>query len=125
MTLPKLGNISPLIPAGDDVQKAIDFYEQQLGFSVIHQEGDPVRMAIVKRDRAEIFLVKNDYKKLAEEIALRIQVDNIDRLYREFQAKGENIIHPNDKLQTQPWGTREFVVLDPSGVCITFYEFTK
>jgi catechol 2,3-dioxygenase-like lactoylglutathione lyase family enzyme len=80
MTLPKLGKISPLIPAGDDVQKTIDFYEQQLGFSVIHQEGDPVRMAIVKRDRAEIFLVKNDYKKLAEEIALRIQVDNIDRL---------------------------------------------
>lgn len=53
--LPKLGNISPLIPAGDDVQKAIDFYQQQLGFSVIHREGNPVRMAIVKRDRAEIF----------------------------------------------------------------------
>ncbi len=31
-----LGNISPLIPAGNDVEKAIAFYEQSLGFTKIH-----------------------------------------------------------------------------------------
>ncbi len=80
-------------------------------------------MAIVKRDTAEIFLVKNDYKQLvAEEISLRIHVTNIEQLYQEFQSKGEEIIHPNGKLEAKPWGVKEFVVLDPAGVCITFYE---
>jgi predicted enzyme related to lactoylglutathione lyase len=55
---PVLGNISPFIPAGSDVEVAIAFYEQQLGFTTLYKEGDPVTMAIVKRDSAEIFLQK-------------------------------------------------------------------
>lgn len=118
---PVLGNISPLIPAGSDVEVAIAFYEK-LGFTTIFKEANPIRMAIVKRDTAEIFLVKNDYKQLAEETSIRIHVTNIEQLYQEFQSKGEEIIHPNGKLETKPWGVKEFVVLDPAGVCITFYE---
>ena len=118
---PVLGNISPLIPAGGDVEVAIAFYEK-LGFTTIHKEGNPIRMAIVKRDSAEIFLVKNDYKQLAEETSLRIHVTNIEQLYQEFQSKGGEMIHPNGKLETKPWGMKEFVVLDPAGVCITFYQ---
>ncbi|MBW4573894.1 MAG: hypothetical protein KME08_01265 [Aphanothece sp. CMT-3BRIN-NPC111] len=121
--LPQLGNISPLIPAGDDVEKAIAFYEQQLGFTTTHKEGTPVRMAIVERDSAVIFLVKNDYKHLSEGISLRIQVNGIEQLYEEFQAKGGQIIHPNEPLSTKPWGPKEFSVIDLAGVCITFYEF--
>ena len=119
---PVLGNISPLIPAGSDVEKAIAFYEQQLGFTTIHKEGDPIRMAIVKRDSAEIFLVKNEYKHLPKETTFRIQVAHIEQLYEEFQAKGGEMIHPNGKLETKPWGVKEFEVIDPAGVCITFYE---
>lgn len=119
---PILGNISPLIPAGDDVEKTIAFYEQKLGFTTIHKEGNPLRMAIVKRDSAEIFLVKNDYQQLAESISLRIQVSNIEQLYEEYQNKGGEMIHPNGKLETKPWGMKEFVILDPAGICITFCE---
>lgn len=119
---PVLGNISPLIPAGDDMEKAIAFYEQQLGFKTIHKEGDPIRMAIVKRDSAEIFLIKNEDKHLAEGTTFRIQVAQIEQLYEEFQTKGGAMIHPNGKLQTKPWGMKEFEVIDPAGVCITFYE---
>jgi uncharacterized glyoxalase superfamily protein PhnB len=122
---PVLGNISPLIPAGGDMEKAIAFYEQQLGFTTIHKEGNPIRMAIVKRDSAEIFLVKNGDKHLAESTSFRIQVNGIEQLYEEFQAKGGQMIHPNGKLETKPWGLKEFVVIDPAGVCITFYEFEK
>ena len=121
--LPQLGNISPLIPAGDNVEEAIAFYEQKLGFKVIHQEGKPARMAIVERDGATIFLVKNDYQPLDNSIALRIKVSGIEQLYQEFLAKGDDIIHPNDKLATKPWGPKEFSIIDLAGVCITFYEF--
>jgi predicted enzyme related to lactoylglutathione lyase len=119
---PTLGNISPLIPAGGDMEKAIAFYEQQLGFKKIHQEGNPVNMAIVKRDSAEIFLLKNDDKHLAEKTTFRIQVNGIEQLYQEFQAKGGQMIHPNGHLESKPWGMKEFAILDIAGVCITFYE---
>lgn len=58
MKQPILGKISPIIPAGSDMEKAIAFYEQQMGFTTIYQEGDPVTMAIIKRDSVEIFLQK-------------------------------------------------------------------
>lgn len=120
---PQIGNISPLIPAGDDLEKFIKFYEEKLGFTTIHQEGNPIRMAIVKRDNAEIFLVKSDYHDLAKEISLRLQVTGIEQLYQEFLSQGGEMIHPNGKLETKPWGPKEFTVIDLAGVCLTFYEF--
>jgi uncharacterized glyoxalase superfamily protein PhnB len=117
-----LGNVSPMIPAGNDVAGAIAFYEEQLGFSTIYTEGEPVTLAIVKRDSVEIFLYQNDDQHLAEWTTFRIQVENIDQLYDEFQAKGGAMFHPKGQLQTQPWGAKEFAILDVVGVCITFYE---
>lgn len=122
---PQIGSISPLIPAGDDIEKAIEFYQQKLGFTTIHQEGNPIRMAIVKRDNAEIFLVKSDYHDLAKEISLRLQVTGIEQLYQELESKGDDIVHPNGKLETKPWGPKEFSVIDLAGVCLTFYEFPQ
>lgn len=122
---PVLGNISPIIPAGEDIEKAIAFYEQKLGFQTIHTEGKPVSMAIVKRDAAQIFLQKKDDKYLAENTTFLIQVTHIEQLYEELLAKGEGIIHPNGHLATKPWGLKEITVLDPAGVCITFYEMAN
>ncbi len=122
MNTPVLKNVSPIIPAGHDMERALAFYEQQLGFTTVHKEGTPVTMAIVERDSVRIFLQKNDDRHLAEWTTFRIQVDHIEQLYEEFQAKGGGMIHPNGKLQTKPWGTKEFAILDPAGVCITFYE---
>ncbi|MDJ0595409.1 MAG: VOC family protein [Pleurocapsa sp. MO_226.B13] len=117
-----LNSISPLIPGGEDLEKTVAFYEKQLGFKRIHQEGDPIYMAIVKRDSVQIFLLKNEDKHLAKGTSLRINVDRIEELYAEFQAKGGEMIHPNGKLETKPWGMKEFVVLDLAGVCLTFCE---
>ena len=122
--LPKLKSLSPLIPAGKDVETAIEFYEK-LGFKTTHTEGKPLKMAIVERDDIQIFLVQNDYQHLAEETSLRIRVEGIEQLYEEFLAKGDDIIHPNGKLEAKPWGCKEFVVLDKAGVCITFYDFVE
>jgi catechol 2,3-dioxygenase-like lactoylglutathione lyase family enzyme len=117
---PVLGHLSPLIPAGSDVDATIAFYEQQLGFTTVHKEGEPTEMAIVKRDTVEIFLFQNDDRHVAEQTAFRIHVEHVEALYAEYQAQG--VIHPNGKLDAKPWGTKEFGVLDPTGVCITFYE---
>jgi predicted lactoylglutathione lyase len=116
-----LGAISPLLPAGEDVTAAAEFYGQ-LGFEVVHQEGNPPHMVVLRRDQAEIFLVKNSDRQLAEGMALRIYASSIEALYAEFQAKGGAMLHPNDPLQVKPWGVKEFSIIDLAGVCITFYE---
>ena len=89
-------------------------------FVTIYETGTPTEMAIVKRDAVEIFLCKNDDRYVAEQTSFRIQVQHVEALYAEYQAQG--VIHPNGQLATKPWGTQEFAILDPAGVCITFYE---
>ena len=117
---PILGNLSPLIPAGSDVDATLAFYEHTLGFVTIYETGTPTEMAIITRDAVEIFLCKNDDRYLAEQTSFRIHVQHVEQLYAEYQAHG--VIHPNGQLTTKPWGTQEFAVLDPAGVCLTFYE---
>lgn len=118
--LPKLGSISPLIPAGEDVSGAIAFYEK-LGFKMTHKEGNPPHMAIIERDSAVLFLVRNGDENLAKGTSLRIQVTGIEQLYQEVREH----IAPNGQLETKPWGPKEFVILDLAGVCLTFYEFPQ
>ena len=117
---PVLGNLSPLIPAGRDVEATLAFYVQQLGFTTRYTQGKPTEMAIVTRDAVEIFLCRNDDQYVAEQTSFRIHVQHVEHLYTEYQAQG--VIHPNGQLATKPWGTQEFAILDPAGVCITFYE---
>ena len=117
-----LKSINPLIPGGDNLEKTVVFYEQKLGFKRIHTEGEPIYMAIVERDSVSLFLLKNGDKHLAEGTSLRINVAQIEQLYCEFEAKDPEIIHPNGKLETKPWGMKEFAILDPVGVCLTFCE---
>ena len=119
---PLLSSISPLIPGGKNLEKTVVFYEQKLGFKRIHQEGNPIYMAIVQRDNVQIFLLKKEDKHVAEETSLRISVNQIEQFYEELKVKQGEIIHPEGKLETKPWGVKEFVVLDPMGVCLTFCE---
>lgn len=117
-----LNSVSPLIPGGEDLEKTVVFYEQQLGFKRIHQEGDPIYMALVERDGVQIFLLKNENRHLAQETSIRINVHQIEQLYAEFQTKEGTIIHSKGQLETKPWGMKEFVVIDLAGVCLTFCE---
>jgi catechol 2,3-dioxygenase-like lactoylglutathione lyase family enzyme len=117
---PVLGNLSPLIPAGSDVEATLAFYVHKLGFTTIHKDGEPTEMAIIQRDAVEIFLCRNDDRYVAAQTSFRIHVQHVEQLYGEYQAQG--VIHPNGQLTTKPWGTQEFAILDPAGVCITFYE---
>lgn len=120
--LPSLESITPLIPAGQDVDRTVHFYQDLLGFTVLYQEGEPTTLAIIKRDAAEIILHHNPDRHLAENTTFRIRVTHVQSLYQEFRTRDASVIHPNGQLQTQPWGTQEFSVIDPAGVCITFYE---
>jgi uncharacterized glyoxalase superfamily protein PhnB len=111
--------VSPLIPARD-VEEAIRFYRDALGFELDYRDAEPAQFAIVGRDSAWLNLFANQDKYLADQTSLRIVVDGVDALYERCQAAG--CTHPNGALGVKPWGTREFSIIDPSGVCIAFVE---
>jgi uncharacterized glyoxalase superfamily protein PhnB len=112
--------VNPILPASD-VRAAVDFYVQKLGFSEQFCYGEPPTYAAVSRGPATVHLCQMDNAKtIAAQTMLRFPVRNIETLYDELKNSGA--LHPNGALKEQPWGTREFTVLDRDGVCVTFYE---
>jgi hypothetical protein len=60
--------------------------------------------------------------RLAGTTSCRVQVDGIAALYKQCQAR--QVIHPSGELHEQPWGTREFTILDPDRNAVTFFQGT-
>ena len=79
-------------------------------------------MAVIQRDSIQIFLVQNEHLNLGQGSNLRINVSQIEEIYAELQTQGGQIIDAEGKLETKPWGMKEFIVLDPAGNCLTFCE---
>ena len=99
-----------------DMTKTCQFY-QQLDFKVIWQTEDYL---ILERDNIILHFWQSNDKYIAENTAYRINVSHIEALYQLCQTL--KIVHPNDPLQTQPWGSKEFSILDVAGNLITFSE---
>lgn len=101
-----------------DLRQAIEFYEQRLGFQKLFELRD---YAGVGRSGFELHLFRTDDPKLPEWTSCRVNVRGVDSLYAECERAG--VVHPNGPLTTQPWGFREFTVLDLCGNAIVFGEW--
>ena len=104
------------------MEEAIAFYRTSLGFDLLYRDGEPAQFAIVGCDGARLQLFAHQDRQLAEWTSLRIEVGGIDALYARCQESG--CVHPNGLLGARPWGTREFSIVDPSGVCIALVQTT-
>jgi catechol 2,3-dioxygenase-like lactoylglutathione lyase family enzyme len=110
-----------------DFQRARDFYVSKLGFSVEFAYGDPPVYGLVKRDRARLCLrlvcepvFVGDIREREQLLSADFVVDTaaeIKALFREFQASGVDFFQ---KLKTEPWGARNFIVRDPDGNLVLF-----
>jgi catechol 2,3-dioxygenase-like lactoylglutathione lyase family enzyme len=116
MNPPVLTSAMPCLRVAD-VPRAVDFYNDSLGFAPVFRNG--VTFAIVCRDRIELGLSQSAYAgatagggscycKLSE---------GIDALYAEYQARGVAVLHP---LRDESYGMREFMIADPDGNIINF-----
>ena len=114
--VPEFVSATPIL-ASLDIEKTVAFYCSRLGFTSVFV--DPGSYGIVSRGPVRLhFWPRN--REIAESCGCRIQVTHIDSLYATCQ--GHKIVHANGKLKAQPWGTREFTILDEDGSCVTFYE---
>lgn len=117
----KLTCAIPVVPFAyqDDSR---DFYVQKLGFTLEFEH--PGYVGLV-RDGVHIHLSQiadpEHAHEVGSQVMLRFVTPNVETLYAEYQAH-EGVIHPNGALARKPWGTYEFAVLDPCGVCISFMQ---
>ena len=109
----------------NDLQRSLAWYRDVIGFVVTDEwrvEGT-LRGVEMRAGSVDIFLGQDDWKKGRDRIkgeGFRIYgrtVQDIDRLAALIKSKGGVLSH---EPQTQPWGERDFGMVDPDGFRITF-----
>ena len=112
-----LKSICPKLPMRNKQTTLI--YYQQLGFAVL---GDYGNYLLMQKDEIEIHFFEFQKLNPKENYGqVYIRTNAIENLYTDLLS--QNIaIHPNGKLKTQPWGQKEFSLLDPDSNLLTFGE---
>lgn len=107
----RFGRMAPGIVVRD-VERALAFYRDILGFTKTFENGTPVGFMILKRDAAELHLnLQRDHKAGTHNVA-HLMVENVDALHARCQAAGVRIIKG---LRDKDFGLRAFVLEDPDG----------
>jgi uncharacterized glyoxalase superfamily protein PhnB len=111
-----LMRVAPELPVANLAQ-ALDHYEQQLGFAIVMSmpTGD---YAIVERDGVALHLYEDSVGP-ASPHSVHIFTTGLDELEAELRTRGAQI---TQAITRQPWGNRDFRVLDPSGNALKFTE---
>ena len=103
-----------------DIQRAIEFYTQRLGFQLAFRDKtDPPNYVGFRRDAVELHM-QFQFEHEMGTIRLRFLVEDPDALFNEYRQCGIDCT-PNRVDDTQ-WGTREFALYDLDRNALTFYR---
>jgi len=126
----KLVSISGIVCYVKDTAKTADFYET-LGFFIEKREPDHVSIRLNwfwmdfhpqdKEDKPDFQKEANLDNKGAGQFTY-IKVEDVDAYYQNLLDKGLN---PSSEPRDWPWGNREFVIRDPDGYKLVFFQKTK
>ena len=103
------GRVAPGVPV-TDMDRAIRFYRDLLGFEVRFTGGSPVSFAVLKQGDAELHLSAEPAK--AGSFHAHLMVDDLDGVHERLQQTAATIRQPP---KVQPWGLRDIVIADPDG----------
>jgi hypothetical protein len=94
-------------------------YYLSLGFRDIGQVDYPDYL-IMQKDAVELhFFLFEKLDPLQNYGQVYFRLNDIDNFYK-WLIDSHIAIHPNGKLETKPWGQREFSLLDPDHNLLTF-----
>jgi catechol 2,3-dioxygenase-like lactoylglutathione lyase family enzyme len=97
-----------------DVETAVPFYEQTMGFRVVEREDSPQRRAVLARDDIQIALAENGGDPTQE--GCYFEVDNIEAAFEEI--KGRKPAESDLEVQSRGQSSqRVFFVVAPDGLC--------
>ncbi|TZF81355.1 hypothetical protein FW774_18960 [Pedobacter sp. BS3] len=107
-----------------DIHTGLNLFVDCLGFTVVYSEPEnQCPFYIVKRDDLQVHLIEDEEFALKDRPEMRIATDDIEGLYQEISAKQAQLLHPNLlKIKQQPWGLKEFALLDKEGTCIIIQQ---
>lgn len=100
-----------------NVDAAVPFYTRVLGFEERFRYPG---YAGVSRDGVEIHLSQCDDPALPKITSCKVEMSGIDDLHETCRQEG--VVHPKGSLAEQPWGQKEFVMIDPDGNEIVFTQ---
>ena len=113
---PRFEAVTPRLPT-NDVQEALKFYCEQLGFDLGWKWGDPVTHVNVCRDSISLDLIASPPTGAA---LAYIQLTGVDEYFSELKQRNVAL----SELGDRPYGMRDFEVVDPSGNRLAFGEPT-
>jgi uncharacterized glyoxalase superfamily protein PhnB len=108
----------------NDLQKSIAFYRDVLGFTEKErwERDGALRGMELAAGSVSVFLAQDDWQKGHDRVkglGFRVYCEtaqDIDALARRVQERGGTLA---EELKDQPWGGRDFAVVDPDGFRIT------
>jgi catechol 2,3-dioxygenase-like lactoylglutathione lyase family enzyme len=107
-----------------DIERAVAFYRDRLGFACEYLYGDPPFYGLMARGGARLNLrhvdaLPFDVAERAREdlLAATIVVRNAKALFLSYEAAG---LAFHQRYREQPWGARDFIVADPDGNLVHF-----
>lgn len=95
-------------------EESREFYHDFLGFDIPMDMSWIVTFASPQQPHAQLSIITSDATAPVH-AHVSIEVDDVDKLYKEAQKRNLNIVYP---LTDEPWGVRRFFVLDPNGQVI-------
>ena len=115
----KFSQVQPILGTRD-LEQAIAFYVDRLGFTLAFRDGSvPTNYVGLRRDGVELHM-QFQYEHEMGTTRLRIVVDDPDALYAEY--KNKDVFYERTRLADTPWGTREFALYDLDRNSLTFYS---
>jgi uncharacterized glyoxalase superfamily protein PhnB len=110
----QLRRVMPEIPL-TDVAAGIEHYRDVLGFEVNYHQSD---IGVMDRDGQRVLLIARTPAHSGIGSCM-FYVADADALHAELTARGASV---QGEPVSQPWGLREFSILDPEGNRITFAQ---
>lgn len=112
----KFAAVTPRLPVSD-VETALAFYVDKLGFALGWKWGSPLTHANVCRDAIALDLIASAADRRGTGMAY-VQVSGVDAYFSEL--KGRNVA--SSDIGNRPYGMRDFEVVDPCGNRLAFGE---
>jgi catechol 2,3-dioxygenase-like lactoylglutathione lyase family enzyme len=117
-TKPQFEAVTPRLPVRD-VEKALTFYVDKLGFQLGWKWGTPLTHANVCRDSISLDLIALPAERCGTAMAY-VQLSGVDEYFSEL--KGRKV--DSSDIGDRPYGMRDFEVIDPNGNRLAFGEPT-
>jgi catechol 2,3-dioxygenase-like lactoylglutathione lyase family enzyme len=104
------------------------FYTEVLGFGVTFENEFYLLLHTPNKQAELSFLLPNHPSQQplfhkpfnGQGMYLTIEVEDVDKLYKEIQKKGTEI---KIALRNEPWGDRHFAIQDPNGIGIDIVQY--